>query len=261
MPQYTDQLNRTLTLTSPPKRIISLVPSQTELLADLGVDNEVVGITTFCVHPDRWCQTKKRVGGTKNFKIDRIHALQPDLIIGNKEENEQAGIEELMRHYPVWMSDIYTLEDALDMIQKIGGLVNKQQEATILTTGILKKITFLPKAKPAKVAYLIWQAPYMVAGNQTFIHEMLGLCGFENAFAHWNRYPVVTIEQLVDVQPNVIFLSSEPYPFKQKHLVVIQSLVPDARVFLVDGEFFSWYGSRLLKAMNYFKEKLLIDWK
>src|ERR1700741_1030662 len=121
--RFTDQMNREIELKGSPKRIISLVPSQTELLWHLGLREELVGITKFCVHPEEMFHTKPRVGGTKKFDLKKIAELKPDLIIGNKEENEQVQIEELMKQYPVWMSDITNLDQALDMISRVGALV------------------------------------------------------------------------------------------------------------------------------------------
>ncbi len=256
MPIYNDQLNRKLQFSSTPKRIISLVPSQTELLYDLGLRDEVVGITKFCVHPEEWFKIKTRVGGTKKYDFEKIKALNPDLIIGNKEENEKEQIEELMKDYNVWMSDIYTLKDAYDMITRIGTLVGKQQEATNLKLEIESKFNQFqqPTANNQQlVSYFIWNKPYMVAGNNTFINEMLKVCGFKNVFEQ-ERYPEIDAEQLAKANPEIILLSSEPYPFKEKHIQEFKAICPNAKVLIVDGEIFSWYGSRLLQAPAYFKQ-------
>lgn len=254
---YTDQLNRKIELSSVPKRIISLVPSQTELLYDLGLRDEVVGITKFCVHPEEWFRSKTRVGGTKEYDFEKIKALQPDLIIGNKEENNHEQIEELMKHYKVWMSDIFTLKDAYDMITRIGTLVGKQKEATNLKLKIESEFYNLNfrnnTSEIRNVSYFIWNNPYMVAGNNTFINEMLKVCGFENIFEQ-ERYPEITAEQLAKSDPELILLSSEPYPFKEKHIQEFKAICPDAKILIVDGEIFSWYGSRLLQAPAYFKQ-------
>ncbi len=260
MNSFTDQLNRKIELTTSPKRIISLVPSQTELLFDLGLRDEVVGITKFCIHPNEWYKTKTRVGGTKKINFDIIKQLQPDLIIGNKEENEQTFIQELMQRYTVWMSDIYNLKDAYDMITRIGSLVGKQQEAINLKLTIESKFNALnferSALKPqAKVAYFIWNKPYMVAGNNTFINEMLAICGFANVFVNKEgRYPEISNEELKAAGPDVILLSSEPFPFAEKHIQQFKDICPNAKILIVDGEMFSWYGSRLLKAPEYFLE-------
>lgn len=258
--QFSDQLNRKIEIPFPPKRIISLVPSQTELLYDLGLRDEVVGITKFCVHPEEWFRSKVRIGGTKKYDPEKIKQLQPDLIIGNKEENEQGQIEELMKHYNVWMSDIFTLKDALNMISSIGALVGKNEESIHLKLRIesaFQNFNFRnPPSEIRNVSYFIWRKPYMVAGNNTFINEMLRCCGFNNVFADHSRYPEITEQQLATANPELILLSSEPYPFKEKHLMEFKAICPDAKIITVDGEIFSWYGSRLLQAPAYF-EKLL----
>src|SRR6185437_6810940 len=129
---FTDMMGNKVVLNYPPRRIISLVPSQTELLYDLGLDGTVVGITKFCVHPNEWFRNKKRVGGTKTLHLNIIEELQPDLIIANKEENTREQIETLSTAYPVWVSNIQTISDGLDMIRKVGELVGKSTEAALL---------------------------------------------------------------------------------------------------------------------------------
>ncbi|MFC5269414.1 ABC transporter substrate-binding protein [Adhaeribacter terreus] len=257
MPTFTDQLQNAIFLAEKPRRIISLVPSQTELLFDLGLENEVVGVTKFCIHPADKVKTKPKIGGTKNFNFEVIDALQPDLIIGNKEENYQEGIEKLAEKYPVWMSDIFTLEDALDMIRKIGELTGTSKNATEIAAKTEAGFTTLPKLQPQiSSAYFIWKNPYMAVGSNTFINDMLQRCGLQNVFANAERYPEIRIEILQKTQPEIILLSSEPYPFKEKHIQEFQAICPQAKIKIVDGEMFSWYGSRLLKAPEYFQQLL-----
>ncbi len=236
-----------------PKRIISLVPSQTELLFDLGAENELVGITKFCIHPADKVKNKAVVGGTKTLHIGEIQALKPDLIIANKEENTRGQIEELQHYYPVHITDVTTLPDALAMIREVGTLVGRTTEAALLAQQIESHL--LPPFPPLslKVAYLIWRKPYMAAANDTFIQSMLEIAGFSNAFSDQTRYPQITPGDLQEAQPNLIFLSSEPYPFTQKHIRELQEICPRAQVLLVDGEVFSWYGSRLLQTSDYFR--------
>lgn len=255
MPTFTDQLQNAIFLAEKPKRIISLVPSQTELLFDLGLENEVVGLTKFCIHPKEKVKTKTKIGGTKNFNFDIIDSLKPDLIIGNKEENYQEGIEKLAEKYPVWMSDIFTLEDALDMIRKIGELTGTSENAIEIAEKIESGFATLPQPeKQISAAYFIWKNPYMAASNQTFIDDMLQRCGFENVFAETERYPEIGRKMLQKSKPEVILLSSEPYPFQEKHFQEFQEICPTAQIKIVDGEMFSWYGSRLLKAPMYFQK-------
>lgn len=255
---FTDQMGREVGINYPPKRIISIVPSQTELLFDLGLDEEVIGITKFCIHPIEKFAAKTKIGGTKKLLIEKIRALKPDLIIGNKEENTQSEVELLMQEFPVWMSDINNLEDAVSAITKIGELVNREPEAAYLNHLIsagFKDLQTLAVSKGINqsVAYLIWKDPYMVAGRNTFIDDILRKIGLNNVITQ-SRYPELTLSQLPTLNPKLIFLSSEPYPFKQKHIDELQNVTPNAKVMLVDGEMFSWYGSRLVKAVGYLFE-------
>jgi len=254
MSLYTDQMNRTVDIPYTPKKIISIVPSQTELLFDLGLNEEIIGVTKFCIHPADKVKRKPKVGGTKKLNINQIKKLNPDLIIGNKEENEKDQIEELMQHLPVWMSDISNLDDAVDMIRKVGRLVDREEKADLMASTISDSFDNLKiKSSSLKVAYLIWRKPYIVAGKGTFIDDMLKRCGLKNAFDE-ERYPEVFPGQIVEADPDLVFLSSEPYPFTDRHITEFQALAPDAKIQLVDGELFSWYGSRLLQAPEYFKQ-------
>jgi ABC-type Fe3+-hydroxamate transport system substrate-binding protein len=256
MPVYKDQLNREITLSPTPKRIISLVPSQTELLFDLGLDQEVIGITKFCVHPDHWFRNKIRVGGTKTLKTDLISSLQPDLIIANKEENVKAQVETLEKIAPVWISDISTIEQSYSMMQSIGGITGTSLRANALIDQIKNEFAnlLLPCVKVYRVAYLIWKDPYMSVGGDTFISDMLRASGFENILSEKTRYPEITTAELRSKNTELVFLSSEPYPFKQKHIDELQAELPDAKILLVDGEIFSWYGSRMKYAATYIKK-------
>ena len=249
---FFDQLGNEVLYQHPPKRIISLVPSQTELLADLGLEQQVVGITKFCVHPSRWRQTKTIIGGTKNFQFDIIDALKPDLIIGNKEENYIDGIVRLKQQYPVWLSDILTLHDAYSMITSLGAITDTETQANLIAYDIEERMRTVKKNSAQSVLYLIWRKPWMAAGSGTFIDSMLTMLNLKNAMANFPRYPELSTEQIAMLKPDLIFLSSEPYPFRDKHIDELREINESARVILVDGEMFSWYGSRLLKAAEYF---------
>lgn len=248
-----DQLGRRVEFLFPPQRIISLVPSQTELLFDLGLDQEVIGITKFCVHPPHWLRHKTIVGGTKNFWFDSVSELSPDLIIGNKEENYKEGIDLLCEKYPVWLSDITKFEEALEMILSIGKLTNREETSTSLSNKIQSNFLDLVPKNNKRVLYLIWRNPWMAAGTNTFINSMLEKIGFVNCISE-PRYPIISEELIGRLNPDIIFLSSEPYPFKQNHVKEVSAINSTSHVSLVDGEHFSWFGSRMVNAAAYFKQ-------
>jgi ABC-type Fe3+-hydroxamate transport system substrate-binding protein len=254
---FTDQMGRSISLDFPPKRIISLVPSQTELLFDLGLDAEIVGITKFCIHPNEKFKSKTKVGGTKKLDLAKIRSLNPDLIIGNKEENDRAQMEELMLEFPVWMSDILILEDAVEMIEQIGEISGKAENALRIASNIKKSFEEIAHqvVSRKKVAYFIWKDPYMLAGKDTFIDDVLAKAGFDNVVS-LSRYPAISLVDLKALKPDLIFLSSEPYPFKNEHVLEMESNFPDSSVLIVDGELFSWYGSRLQFTPDYLVQLL-----
>lgn len=260
----TDQMGRPVFLKNAPdragvqpefQRIVSLVPSQTELLHDLGLGDRVVGITKFCIHPADWFREKTRVGGTKTLHLDKIAALQPDLILGNKEENDRAQIEFLAERWPVWMSDISTLDHALQMILAVGNLTGTAERAAFFSKKIGESFAELSVfGHKTRVAYLIWRKPFMAAGAGTFIDDLLGRAGFDNVFSEKTRYPEVLLEEIAAAQPAAILLSSEPFPFSEKHFAEIRAACPNSAILIVNGELFSWYGTRLLRSAAYFRE-------
>lgn len=249
-----DQMGFPVTLERKPERIISLVPSQTEFLYDLGLEEEIVGLTKFCVHPQNLKKTKQIIGGTKSFHFEIINQLNPDLIIGNKEENYKEGIAKLREKYNVWMSDISTLEQASMMMKEVGVLVDKKSKSEEIIHLIENSFNQFHLPVDQKVLYLIWQNPLMSVGKDTFINEMLNRCGFENVIKGQERYPVITEGEIRNLKPDIILLSSEPFPFKERNLKEFQLKFPETAVKLVDGELFSWYGSRLLYSAAYFQE-------
>jgi ABC-type Fe3+-hydroxamate transport system substrate-binding protein len=254
---FIDQMGLSVNIEWPPQRIISLVPSQTELLYSLGLNEEVVGITKFCVHPEEWFRSKQRVGGTKKLDFDKIAALKPDLIIGNKEENEEGQIKQLMQQYPVWMSDIHNLGDAFEMINGVGEVVNQSEKANEIVKNVKIAFEKLKTTKLHTAVYFIWRDPFMVAGGDTFLSDMLKRCRLKNVFENnKGRYPELNKEEIKKCNPEVILLSSEPYPFSTKHIDEFRQICPEAKIILVDGEYFSWYGSRLLDAPGYFLKVL-----
>ncbi len=251
---YKDQLCQRVTIVARPQRIISLVPSQTELLHDLGLGERVVGITKFCIHPTEWHRTKVRVGGTKKLDPERIRSLLPDLIICNKEENTREEIASLQQEFPVWCSDVRDLGSAIEMILSVGMITGTTDRAQRMAGEISDAFARLRPLPEMDTAYLIWRQPYMVAGPDTFINDMLRRCGMRHPFqSSGSRYPEATPELLRLAAPSIVLLSSEPYPFKEEHVLEIRTILPNALIMLVDGTYFSWYGSRLLHAPAYFQ--------
>lgn len=254
---YIDQLKREIQLKKTPKRIISLVPSQTELLVDLGLESAIVGVTKFCVHPKHLRMSKAVVGGTKQINIDKIIALQPDIILCNKEENTKEIIDSLKEIAPIHISDIYNLEDCYELIHMYGKMFNIERTTSTLIKNLqLEREAFKQKfqnTEKLKVAYFIWKQPWMVAASNNFIDVMINEAGFENGFKAQKRYPEIDIESSELNEIDAIFLSSEPFPFKAEHVLEFQKKFPEKTVKIVDGELFSWYGSRLLKSYQYFK--------
>lgn len=259
MNTYTDQIGNTLALSQSPKRIVSLVPSQTELLFDMGLEDRIVGITKFCVHPYHFKSTKKIIGGTKKVHYEKIKLLEPDIIIANKEENTQEMVEQLRQIAPVWTSDIKTIDDNKVMISEFGKIFNARTQAQNLNDKIDFALNdfmqFMSDKKTKKAAYFIWKNPYMVAGSDNFIDQMLALNKFINIYKDKGRYPEIEIKKIrLEGDPDLVFLSSEPYPFNEEDAFEIGRFTHHAKTVFVDGEMFSWYGSRILKAFRYFKQ-------
>lgn len=249
-----DARGRSLRCVRPPRRIVSLVPSQTELLADLGLDDEVVGLTRFCVHPAGWKSGKAIVGGTKQVDLDRVQALEPDLVLANREENTREMVEALDAIASVYVTDVASLAEACEMIRAVGQLVGREAAGQTLARDVAAAFADLPEHEPVTAAYLIWRAPYMTVGGDTFIHDVMTHVGLANVFADRRRYPEVTARELAVAEPDVVLLASEPYPFTDEHAAEVRAAVGGALVRLVDGEAFSWYGSRLLHAAPYLRQ-------
>ena len=252
----TDDLGRNVKIPFPPKRIISAVPSTTEFLFDLGLEERVISKTRFCRYPKDGIARLPNIGGTKNLHIDKIRLLNPDLILANEEENNKEQIESLFEEYPVYVCKVRTFDEALKNILNTGKITGSEPKAFEIANKINADFSQLPVVeKQLKVLYLIWKDPYMAVGKETFINSMLEKCGFINAVAnHTDRYPKLTTEDIFEINPDLVFLSSEPFPFESRHSSEIQKILPNSKIELVDGEMFSWYESHLLKAGKYFTE-------
>lgn len=235
-------------------RIVSLVPSLTALLADLELDAEVVGLTRFCSDPPDWKARKTVIGGTKDVRPERVRALQPDLILANREENVREQVEALEGVAPIYLSEIKTLADDLEAIAEIGARVGRREQAAALIERTEAAFAALPAFAPLRTLYLIWREPYMSVGRDTFIHAVMAAGGFENVCGGETRYPSLEPQALRALDPELVLLSSEPYPFQEEHLAELAALVPSARLRLVDGVPFSWYGSRVAEAPAYLRE-------
>ncbi len=257
---FKDQLNRSIQLDRVPKRIVSLVPSQTELLVDLGLKSSIVGVTKFCVHPRSLRKEVEVVGGTKHVKVQKIKDLQPDIILCNKEENSKEIIESLKDVAPIHISDIYNLEDCYELMAMYGDVFEVQAKTEEIISDIeAQRETFQQKIQhktKLKIAYFIWKKPWMVAASHTFIDSMINEAGFENAFSDLERYPEIDLSHPSLQRADAIFLSSEPYPFKEEHVNELKSKFPEKKIIIVDGELFSWYGSRLKHSFPYFETLL-----
>lgn len=249
----TDALGRTVTLPALPQRIVSLVPSQTELLAHLGLDDRVVGVTRFCVRPDGWRAEKTIVGGTKQVNAERVQTLAPDFILANHEENTPDDVDTLSDIAPVYVTDVATVDDARAMIRTVGRLTNCAADADALSAEIARRFEAMDDFAPVRAAYLIWRDPFMTVGRDTIIHDLMMRGGFANVFGDRTRYPEVTSDDIAAADPDVLLLPDEPFPFhaKDKFSVDLRDALPDTPIHFVDGQCFSWYGSRLLDTPDY----------
>lgn len=244
-----DMMGRNLVLPNKPKRIISLVPSISESLHAFGLEDEVIGITKFCVHPESWFRSKTRIGGTKNPKLDLIRELQPDLIIANKEENRKEDLDLLTPDFPVYISDVNTLDDNQVLLEFLEHIGNKKRNSIPLTP------PFPTLNKQA--LYLIWKGPWMGVAKDTYVNAVLDHCGLGNALAKQSRYPIIEDADWENLNPDYLFYSSEPFPFKAKDMAELKEKFPDAKHLLVDGEMFSWFGTRVSETFSYFEQKII----
>ena len=252
---FRDQLDRELHIDQTPVRIISLVPSQTELLVDLGLEDQIVGVTKFCVHPQHLRKNKTIVGGTKDVDYEKIRKLNPDFILCNKEENTPEIVEELEKISRVYVSDVISINDAIEVIRHFGIIFNTRDISASLIQSFLTQLSEFQNLykEPRRVLYFIWRKPWMVTGKDTFINNLLELNNWENCAIDPNsRYPEIEIEDLTGLKPDLVLLSSEPFPFKEKHITEVREHYKGP-IELVDGEYFSWYGSRLIPALEYFR--------
>ncbi len=239
-------------------RLVSLCPSLTELLFDLGVGEQVVGRTRFCIHPAGDVDRVERVGGTKNPKIDRIVALQPDLVFMNEEENRREDADVLREQgVRVHASLPRTPEETAAMVRAIARNVQRAEAGERIAADIeqqARDVRARAGARRVRYAYLIWRDPWMTVSDDTFVAEMLKLPGGENVFGKRPvRYPVVTPIELTEAHPELVLLSTEPFPFTDRHAdeLAEQTGLAVDRFRIVDGELLSWHGSRTPRGILY----------
>ena len=250
-----------LELRRAPRRIVSLIPSTTETLCHLGLADALVGVTVYCVEPREIVATKTRIGGEKDPNLDAIRRLEPDLVIANIEENVREHIDALRASgIPVWVTFPTTVRGAIRMIRDLGDVTGAQERATALADELDRlcdRVAAGMATRPAvSVFYAIWRGPYMTIGRDTYIHDMLHLCGGRNIFDdRVERYPMVTLEEVAARGPQVIILPDEPFRFRRAHLRDFEPYagvpaVRDRRIHLVDGKPFSWHGPRIADALR-----------
>jgi ABC-type Fe3+-hydroxamate transport system substrate-binding protein len=253
-----DALGRRVVLPDRPQRIVSLVPSITDLLHALDLGDQVAGVTRFCERPEHWRDTKTVVGGTKDVKANVIAELGADLVLANLEENEKADVDAMIdaSDAPVYVTDVETVPDATDMIRTVGALTGTAEAAQDMADTIDARFQDFEPPSTLRAAYLIWRDPYMSVGSDTFIHDVMRRGGFENVFSGDTRYPTVTLDEIAAREPDVVLCSSEPFPFHQKERFTeeIRDALLNTRVDIMDGQLFSWYGPRLLETPAYLRE-------
>lgn len=251
MTTIVDHLDRQVALQHGPQRIISLCPAITETLLTLGAN--VVGRTKYCIFPKETVNTIPTVGGTKQIDVEKIEALSPTLIICEKEENTKEIVEMLETRWPTFVCEVNSVDTAYRMIDTVGILADCQMQAEQLITDIQQAFQALPTFE-GRVAYMMWRKPYMAVGDTTYISNLLHMLGFYNPITEREgRYPAVTLDDLAEAKLDYVLLSSEPFPFSEKHLQEFQPALPQTKMIFVDGEMF-WYGARMLEAAKYFKQ-------
>lgn len=239
-------------------RIVSLVPSITELLFDLDLGTQVVGRTGFCIHPRDAVRRVPKLGGTKDVDMNAVLALAPSHVVVNIDENTRETFEQLRTRVPhVVVTHPNTPIDNLELFALLGGIFDREARAATLAADFRAALTSLHSAlahqPPRRVLYLIWREPWMTVSADTYIANMLALLGWQTVPRESDqRYPTLSAGALGGLQADLCLLSSEPYPFRDKHMSEVRHLLGGSTpVHLIDGEMVSWYGSRAIEGLRY----------
>jgi len=250
---FKDDLGYQVMIPDQPRRIISLCPSITETLFELGAGKQVAGLTSYCIHPYKKTKKKTKIGGPRNPDIPGILDLDPDLVITSREENRQEDVDILRKKLPVITFDVKSIESSRNMILKLG-LITWRLKPAMNYVQKLDKLLHIkaPLHEAYSVLYLVWKDPWMAAGHGNYICDLMKSQGFINVLPeHSRRYPVIHPAEIV--QPDFIFLSSEPFPFNSEHLEETSIIFGGTKTVLVDGEMFGWYGTRIIRAIPYIR--------
>ena len=238
---------------APNARIVSLVPSITELLCDLGLAPQLVGRTGFCIHPADVVRNIPKVGGTKDVNIEKIRKLAPTHLVVNIDENEKPTVDKLAEFVPnIVVTHPIEPRDNLALVQLMGGVFCAQERADAWCGEFERELALMQKGRPQRVLYCIWKDPWMTVSRDTYIARMLALIGWSIPEIGDVRYPSFQWSDALVHDVDQVLLSSEPYRFTEEHVDALERQIGKP-VQLVDGEMMSWYGSRALQGIRYLK--------
>jgi ABC-type Fe3+-hydroxamate transport system substrate-binding protein len=250
-----------VTLAAPPLRIVSLIPSVTEILFALGLGDAVAACTIFCTEPAAGVASKVRIGGEKNPKLDLILELGADLVVANVEENVREHVESLRAWgIPVYVTYPRTVADGVRLIEELGDLTGRGEVGRAIARDLGERLARQEARRAgrpaARVFCPVWRRPYMSINGDTYVHDMLAVCGGENVCAGAAaRYPEIALDQVAVARPDVILLPDEPYRFRPPHAADFAAYpdmpaVRHGRVHFVDGKLLSWYGPRIAQSLE-----------
>lgn len=253
----------TLHTVAPGARIVSLVPSITELLCELGLAPQLVGRTGFCIHPAEQVRSIAKVGGTKDVNLEKIRRLAPTHVVLNIDENNKPDAEALAQFVPnIIVTHPLGPRDNLPLARLLGGIFGAEERAEAWCATFEQawaRLQGAPKGAPATVLYCIWQDPWMTVSSDTYIARMLAEIGWQTPQLGSVRYPAFTWSEQLLAGIDGVLLSTEPYRFTQAHADALEKQLGKP-VHLVDGEMMSWYGSRSAAGLDYLREMAQQRW-